>query len=47
MITVTIIHGKKATKIKIDPLVNKSQEKPIKIFNKACPDIILAKRPNT
>ena len=33
--TVTIIQGKKATKIKIDPFVNRSQEKPIKIFNNA------------
>jgi hypothetical protein len=33
--TVTITQGKKATKIKRDPFANKSQEKPIKIFNKA------------
>ena len=42
IIIVTITHGKIATKIKTEPFVNKSQENPIKIFNKACPDIIFA-----
>ena len=35
IIMVTIIHGKKATKINNDPLANKFQEKPIKILSKA------------
>ena len=35
IIIVTIIHGKKATKIKTDPLANKFHEKPIKILSKA------------
>ena len=38
----TITHGKKATRIKNDPFVNKSHEKPIKILSNAWPDIILA-----
>ena len=44
IITVTITQGKNAIKTKTDPLVNKSQENPIKIFNKACPDIIFANK---
>ena len=40
--TVTIIQGKTAIKMKIDPFVKRSQEKPIKIFKRACPDIIFA-----
>ena len=40
--TVTIIQGKKATKIKSEPFVKRSHEKPIKILSKAWPDIIFA-----
>ena len=42
IITVTMTQGKHATRMKIDPFVNKSQEKPINILSKAWPDIIFA-----
>ncbi len=42
IITVTIIQGKIATTIYRGPAVSNPQEKPIKIFKRACPDIILA-----
>jgi hypothetical protein len=44
MIAVTIAHGKKDRMIIIDPVLSSVQEKPIRIFNKAWPESILAKR---
>ena len=43
IIIVTIIHGKTDRTTKIEPDVKRAQEKPIRIFNSACPDIIFAK----
>ena len=43
MIPVTITHGKAASSASEAPEVSKAQEKPIRIFSKAWPDIMLAK----
>jgi len=44
MIAVTITQGKAASKIITVPEFKSVQENPIKIFNKACPDIIFANK---
>jgi len=43
IIAVTIIQGKAARRIIADPELRSVQEKPIRIFNSACPDNIFAK----
>jgi hypothetical protein len=43
IIIVTRVHGKKDKTVKKAPFINKSHANPIKIFNKAWPDIIFAK----
>ena len=42
MIAVTISHGNNASTERADTVVSIAQENPIRIFNKACPDIMLA-----